>query len=188
MSYAADQPARRPETAAHAQAVAERVHRGSPEAATPHYRYQGLVTRSIAFAIDAGIINLVALLVAIGAGLILTVLDLSDSLSPALAAIGGVSFMVWTVAYFALFWSSTGQTPGKRVMEIKVIKADGGILTPWRALFRFGALILAAIPFFLGLLPILLNERRRGLQDMLAGTVVVDSPDVPEVRPGARPT
>ena len=72
-------------------------------------------------------------------------------------------------------------------MEIKVIKADGGILTPWRALFRFGALILAALPFFLGFLPILLNERRRGLQDMLAGTVVVDSPDVPEVRPGARP-
>ena len=161
--------------------MAARVHRGSPEAAAPTpIRYQGLVTRGIAFVLDAALINLVALVVGIAAALILSILSLPESLNPALGALGALSFVVWTVAYFTLFWASTGQTPGNRVMEIRVVTADGGMLKPRRALFRFGALVLAALPFFLGFLPILLNERRRGLQDMLARTVVVDAPDLPD--------
>ncbi len=161
--------------------MAARVHRGSPEAAAPTpIRYQGLVTRGIAFVLDAALINLVALVVGIGAALILSILSLPESLNPALGALGAFSFVVWTVAYFTLFWASTGQTPGNRVMEIRVVTADGGMLKPRRALFRFGALVLAALPFFLGFLPILLTERRRGLQDMLARTVVVDAPDLPD--------
>ena len=161
--------------------MAARVHRGSPEAAAPTpIRYQGLVTRGIAFVLDAALINLVALVVGIAAALILSILSLPESLNPALGALGALSFVVWTVAYFTLFWASTGQTPGNRVMEIRVVTADGGMLKPRRALFRFGALVLAALPFFLGFLPILLTERRRGLQDMLARTVVVDAPDLPD--------
>jgi uncharacterized RDD family membrane protein YckC len=182
VSYAADQPAG-PRTSTDVQSVAARVHRRAPEPATPPLRYQGLVTRGIAFALDAGLINLVALVVGVAAGLILSVLSLPDSTNTALTALGGTAFVVWTVGYFTLFWSSTGQTPGNRVMEIRVIATDGGGLRPRRALLRFGALILSALPFFLGFLPILLTERRRGLHDMLARTVVVDAPDVPEARP-----
>ena len=184
MSYAADQPAQAPETRREAQRVAARVHRSSPEAAvaTP-IRYQGLVTRAIAFALDAALINIVALVVAVGAALILSILSLPESLNPALGAFGAFSFVVWTVSYFTLFWASTGQTPGNRVMEIRVTTVDGGVLKPRRALFRFGALVLAAIPFFLGFLPILLNDRRRGLHDKLARTVVVDAPDLPDAPP-----
>lgn len=176
MSFAADRPA---DPRAEAQAVAARVHHGSREAAPTPLQYQGLVTRGIAFALDAGVINLVALVVAIGAALILSVLSLPESLDAALTALGGLAFVVWTVAYFTLFWSSTGQTPGNRVMEIRVTTADGGRLRPRRALFRFGALVLAALPLFLGFLPILVSERRRGLHDVLARTVVVDAPDEP---------
>ena len=180
MSYAADQPARSPGRDARAQSVAARVHRSTPEAPTTPLRYQGLVTRGIAFVLDAGLINLAALLVGIGSALILSVLSPPEDLNPALAALGGLAFVVWTVAYFTLFWSSTGQTPGNRVMEIRVTTVDGDALRPRRALLRFIALVLAALPFFLGFLPILLNERRRGLHDMIARTVVVDAPDVPE--------
>ncbi len=186
MSYAADQPARVDEPLLQAQKVAARVHRRAPEPAAPPLRYQGLVTRGIAFALDAGVINLIALVVGIGTALILSVLSPPESWDEELAALGGVAFVVWTVAYFTLFWSSTGQTPGNRVMEIRVIATDGGPIKPRRALLRFGALVLAVLPFFLGFLPILLTERRRGLQDMLARTVVVDSPDVPEARPSER--
>jgi uncharacterized RDD family membrane protein YckC len=38
-------------------------------------------------------------------------------------------------------------------------------------------LVLAVLPLFAGLLPILVDARRRGLHDMLAGTVVVAAPD-----------
>ena len=47
------------------------------------------------------------------------------------------------------------------------------MLTPRRALARFGALLLAALPLLAGFLPVLVDDRRRGLHDMLAGTVVV---------------
>jgi uncharacterized RDD family membrane protein YckC len=44
---------------------------------------------------------------------------------------------------------------------------------------RLAALVLAALPLFAGFVPILFDERRRGLQDMLAGTVVVLAPPRP---------
>lgn len=135
--------------------------------------YQGLVTRAIAFAVDAAIINLVGLLVGVGVGLALSILTIQDSLEVVLLACGGVAFVVWSVAYFVVFWSTTGQTPGDRVMQIRVCSDDGARLEPRRALLRFGALVLAALPLFAGFLPVLVDERRRGLHDMLAGTVVV---------------
>jgi len=68
-------------------------------------------------------------------------------------------------------------------MRIRVVLAkDGGRLRPGRALVRLGALVLAALPLFAGFLTILVDDRRRGLQDMIAGTVVVAAPE--EEQPG----
>jgi uncharacterized RDD family membrane protein YckC len=55
---------------------------------------------------------------------------------------------------------------------------DSGIIGPRRAALRFAGLVLAAIPLLAGFLPILFDERRRGLHDMLAGTVVVAAPEL----------
>jgi uncharacterized RDD family membrane protein YckC len=142
--------------------------------------YQGLVTRAIAFAVDAAIINLAAIAVAGGVALTLSVLDFPSSLDPALIALGGAAYALWSMGYFVTFWSSTGETPGNRLMRIRVCVADSGAPPhPLRALARLGALILAVIPLFAGLLPILVDDRRRGLHDMVAGTVVVALPDQP---------
>ena len=138
--------------------------------------YEGLVTRAIAFAVDAAIIDLIALVVGVGVGLALSILSVSNDLQVALLAFGGAAFLVWTVAYFAVFWSSTGQTPGNRLMHLQVCREDGAVLRPRRALLRFGALVLAALPLFTGFLTVLVDDRRRGLHDMLAGTVVVGVP------------
>jgi uncharacterized RDD family membrane protein YckC len=154
-----------------AQVVATRVH---GEAARPRVEYQGLITRGIAFVIDAAVVNLVAVVVAASTALIASALSLPDSLDKALVAGGAWLFLVWSAGYFVTFWSSTGQTPGNRLMQIRVVRAkDGAPLRPWRALLRLFGLMLAALPLFLGFLPILLNERRRGLQDTIAGSVVV---------------
>ena len=143
----------------------------TPVVAAP--AYQGLVTRTIAFAIDAAIIDLIALLVGVGVGLGLSILNVGDDTKVVLLAIGGVAFVIWSIAYFVTFWSTTGQTPGNRLMQIRVAQSDGSALKPRRALVRFGALLLAALPLLAGFLPILVDNRRRGLHDMLAGTVVV---------------
>ena len=160
-----------------ARPVAARVYESGREPAA-ELQYEGLVTRGIAFAIDAAVINLVAIVVAGGVALALSVLSVpQDSLDAVLLAAGGALFLGWSVGYFVTFWSTTGQTPGSRLMRISVRGADdGSVIRPRRAAIRFAGLFLAALPLLAGFLPILFDDRRRGVHDMLAGTVVVEGP------------
>jgi uncharacterized RDD family membrane protein YckC len=170
--------ARLPSAAGMARPVAE------ADLAAPEY--EGLVTRAIAFTIDCALIDVIALVVGVSVGLVLSALSIGHDLKVALLAGGSVLFVIWSVSYFAVFWSTTGQTPGNRLMRIRVVRGgDGRVLRPRQALLRFGALVLAAIPLFAGFLPILVDDRRRGLHDMLARTVVVGVPEL-EARHGPR--
>jgi uncharacterized RDD family membrane protein YckC len=137
--------------------------------------YVGLVTRAIAFALDAAIVNLVALLTAAVVLLALTIVSIWDDLDTVAAVIGSTLYVLWTVGYFVTFWSTTGQTPGARALRIRVLAGGGGRLRPRTALVRFAGLLLAALPLFAGFLLILVDDRRRGLQDVLARTVVVEA-------------
>jgi uncharacterized RDD family membrane protein YckC len=139
--------------------------------------YVGIVTRAIAFAIDALLIQFAAIAVAGTFALILSVVSPPDRFDPAIVVVGSVAYALWLVGYFVVFWSTTGQTPGNRLLEIRVCRAaDGELVGAGVALLRFGGLILAALPLFAGFLPILVDDRRRGVHDMLAGTVVRPCP------------
>jgi len=138
--------------------------------------YPGLVTRTIAFAMDAALLDIVAIVVGVGAALILSLLHLPAALKTILAAIGTLVYILWLVGYFVVFWSTTGQTPGSRMMQIKVQTPEGDTIHVRRAAVRCVGLFLAALPLFLGFVPILYEERRRGFHDRFAGTVVVDAP------------
>jgi uncharacterized RDD family membrane protein YckC len=70
--------------------------------------------------------------------------------------------------------------PAEPVARIRVRSASGARLRPRRALLRFAGLTLAALPLLAGFLLILVDDRRRGLQDMIAGTVVVEVGEGPE--------
>jgi uncharacterized RDD family membrane protein YckC len=147
-----------------------------PRAGVP---YPGLATRGISFALDAAIINLVAIIVGVGAGLILSLLHHLPSVVKAiLAAVGTAVYILWLIGYFVVFWSTTGQTPGARMMQIKVQTSDGDPIKPKRALIRWVGVLLAALPLFLGFLPVLYDEKRRAFQDRLAGTVVINAPAI----------
>jgi uncharacterized RDD family membrane protein YckC len=140
--------------------------------------YAGLVTRAIAFAIDVALIDLAAAFVAIVVGLGISALDVPDVVVTIAIAIGGVAYVAWFVGYFATFWSTTGQTPGARVMGVRVVCASGTEPVRLRAaVVRLAGMVLAAIPLFAGFLLILVDDRRRGLQDRLARTVVVYASD-----------
>jgi uncharacterized RDD family membrane protein YckC len=146
--------------------------------ATPVVRvvlgYAGLVTRAIAAAIDALLIDLAALFVAAVVALVLSIFPIAHDTKTLLAVIGGVLFAVWVIAYFVTFWSTTGQTPGDRVMHIQVLREDGQTLGPWHAALRLVGAVVGLI-FLLGYIPILLNDRRRALHDWMAGTVVIEA-------------
>lgn len=90
-----------------------------------------------------------------------------------------VLFLVFA-SYFIFFeWLWNGQTPGKRLLRLRVIREDGRPLTPWEAIARNLMRIGDAVPGFIipiysvGLIVIFLNNRDQRLGDIFAGTVVI---------------
>jgi uncharacterized RDD family membrane protein YckC len=158
------------------------VHVAAPAAP----RYTGLVTRAIALAIDAALINLVAFVVGAVIALCLSALPVGGDTEKVVAAISGVVYLIWWGAYFVSFWSTTGQTPGAHVMRFRVHDAGSDrILGLRRSSVRLVGLLLATIPLCAGFIPVLFDAKRRGLQDFLARTVVTDTDA--EVERVARP-
>ena len=90
-----------------------------------------------------------------------------------------VLFLLFT-GYFALFeWWWDGQTPGKRLMKLRVIREDGRPITLWEAIARNLLRIFDAIPGFvipiysIGLIVVFLSNRDQRVGDLFAGTVVI---------------
>lgn len=150
----------------------------APDTPADLTRYAGLVTRGVAFVLDAALIDLVAVVVAAAAALIVLLFHLPNEAQTILKVIGVVAYVLWAGGYFVGFWSATGQTPGDRVMQIRVVTSQGDRVRPGRGIVRCVGLVVAALPLFAGYLLIPFDRRRRGLQDRLAGTVVVDAPDL----------
>jgi uncharacterized RDD family membrane protein YckC len=149
---------------------AEKLVRRRARPARP--RDAGIVTRAIALATDAGL-TLVAYMAVVGVASL--VASLVGTLRPAWLA-GLLLTAAWAlivVSYFVVFWSTAGQTPGMRLLRIRVRRLDGSVVSVGRAVVRVVGLALAIIPLFAGFVPVLFSERRRGLPDYLAGTVVV---------------
>jgi uncharacterized RDD family membrane protein YckC len=90
-----------------------------------------------------------------------------------------ILFLIFA-GYFIFFeWLWNGQTPGKRLMKLRVIREDGRPITLWEAVARNLLRIFDAIPGFfipvysLGLISIFLSSRDQRFGDMFAGTVVI---------------
>jgi uncharacterized RDD family membrane protein YckC len=135
-------------------------------------RAAGLPSRTLAFGVDLLLAQVVFLILSALAGLIVA---LVGDLRPAwlFGTIAGAGWLLLVGAYFAFFWSLDGQTPGMRLVHLRVVDHFGEPPRLLRSLVRFAALIVAIIPMFAGLLPILFDSRRRGLQDFVARTYVV---------------
>jgi uncharacterized RDD family membrane protein YckC len=145
--------------------------------ASPAPLYAGLVTRTLAFAVDVAIVDVTALTVGGVVALGLSPFSLPATVQTVLLAAGAALAVAWTVGYFGWFWSVAGQTPGDRLLRLKVLRVETGRPpSASRAVLRVGALVLSAIPFCAGFLLILFDGRRRALHDRLVGTVVVYAP------------
>ena len=76
--------------------------------------------------------------------------------------------------YEALLTSSSWQgTIGKRVLRLKVVDEAGNRISFGRATGRFFAKILSSMFFCIGFIMIGFTDRKRGLHDMLANTLVM---------------
>lgn len=81
-------------------------------------------------------------------------------------------------AYAIYFWVNNGATPGKQMMRLKVVAADGGaLLTPGAAAVRYIGYIISAIPLGLGYLWVLWDPKREAWHDKIAATKVIKLDD-----------
>jgi uncharacterized RDD family membrane protein YckC len=135
----------------------------------------GLVTRALAAAIDFGLLSIVfwissAVLasiapVALGQG--------NAALTPLAAAALGALALTVGGAIFVAFWGLVGQTPGMRLLSIRLDTGGTSEIGIRRAIKRLLAIPLALLPAGLGFLAILVSPTRRGWHDRIAGTTVV---------------
>ncbi len=94
----------------------------------------------------------------------------------------------WIVAtiflfFFLLYWGYyslfeavwNGQTPGKRLLKIRVIKDSGRQITLFEALARNLLRVVDMLPSFylIGVISMLCNKEQKRLGDFVAGTIVV---------------
>lgn len=80
----------------------------------------------------------------------------------------------WSGLYFTFLTGFfRGRTPGKRLLNIRIVRLDGKPLGYWVSFERFGGYAASLFTGFEGFLRILWDPNRQGLEDKLAETVVV---------------
>ena len=97
------------------------------------------------------------------------------------STLGGLVSLVIGVAYYGwLEGSPSGQTVGKRLMGIRVYDfRQGGPIGTGRAIGRYFAKILSALPCLLGYFWMLWDGEKQTWHDKLVGSVVVPASDYP---------
>lgn len=155
--------------------------------------YAGIVTRAVALVIDAALVNLIAIITGAAVNLVADLFGVNINFDVGGALVAGFLWLLLVGGYFIIFWDVTGQTPGDRVLGIRVVSANGGNVSFWQAFKRFVGLALCVLTLGIGFLPVLVDKRRRGIHDMLGGTVVqwvdasVGLPPQSLLTPGAVP-
>ncbi|MBK8023057.1 MAG: RDD family protein [Chloroflexi bacterium] len=86
----------------------------------------------------------------------------------------GVGFFIGLLYAWFFLTRNNGQTPGKMLMRIRVIKVDGSPISDSEAVLRYIGYILNSV-LLIGWFLMLIDEKRQGWHDKLANTYVVVS-------------
>lgn len=134
-------------------------------------RYAGFWTRVAASLLDGIITGIIIILVSFIVGLLIGGVLKSTS---GAAATGNFLSIIIGWLYYALLESSPKQaTLGKQALGIYVTDLDGNQITFLKATLRYFAKILSTLILFIGYIMVAFTEKRQGLHDMIAGTLVL---------------
>jgi uncharacterized RDD family membrane protein YckC len=78
-------------------------------------------------------------------------------------------------AYEVYFLTAHGATPGKMALGLRVIRTDGGPISPMLALGRHFALFLSGFIFMIGYIMAAFDPEKRALHDRICETRVIYS-------------
>ncbi|MGZ5336244.1 MAG: RDD family protein [Solirubrobacterales bacterium] len=149
--------------------------------------YAGGATRLLALVLDLAILNGILLAIsALLSALINNVFDVGDGAKAVTIAFGLLAWLIAGAIYLAVFWSFAERTPGMTFFGLRIFDEVDGRVPPGQDLKRLIGFFLAAIPFGLGFLGVLTDDRRRGWQDRFARTVVLYAD--PDIDPGVDET
>jgi uncharacterized RDD family membrane protein YckC len=158
----------------------EKISIETPEQVALLFPLAGVGSRFLALALDT--------LIQTGAALALAMLSfiavsltgsgpfVTNSTRQWTLALSGIGVFLTQFAYFAVFeavWQ--GQTPGKRYVNLRVLKDNGASLSAFEAIGRNLMRIVDSLPgiYAVGVISVFLSGRNKRLGDYLAGTIVV---------------
>ncbi len=99
---------------------------------------------------------------------------------------GNLLSLLVNIAYFVGFWLWKGQTPGKMLLSIKLVRADASDVTISVALLRYLGYIVSGAVLFIGFIWIAFDGRKQGFHDKMAETYVVKIPEATITAPVTR--
>jgi uncharacterized RDD family membrane protein YckC len=150
---------------------ARRVFRKAPRERRPIFA--GAFSRMLALAIDAGVVYGSLLLVSAAIAALINAFASGDQhAGTVVLAFGFFAWSLIAITYLVVFWSGAGRTLGMSFVAIRMLSEDGERVRPGQAFHRAIWLGIAAFPFFLGFIGVLLEPERRGWPDRRAHTVV----------------
>lgn len=152
----------------------------TPERVPLHFALASIGNRFLACAIDHAIQLLAILLMVLAFLVMANYSSFGEQLTSApkwvLAVLILIVFLIVS-SYFAFFeWIWNGQTPGKRLLKLRVIREDGRPVTFWEAAVRnlLRSFDMMPAPFYsIGLISVFISLSDQRVGDMVAGTVVV---------------
>jgi uncharacterized RDD family membrane protein YckC len=152
----------------------------TPERVPLHFALASIGNRFLACALDHALQALTLLIVLVGFTVLANYSSLGDEFSNApkwvKALLIVLVFLIFS-GYFAFFeWIWNGQTPGKRILKLRVIREDGRPVTFWEATVRnlLRTFDMMPAPFYsIGLISVFISLSDQRVGDMVAGTVVV---------------
>ena len=148
-------------------------------------RYAGFFSRAAAYAIDRVIVFVIAFLIITVINYFLSLFlgdqwlagwDETTSTRTVITVLLysiGINLVV-SIFYNISFWILSGQTPGKRILGVRIMRTDGGRLKMSNAIWRQLGYYISSI-LYLGFIWILFDNKRQGFHDKLAGTIVTYS-------------
>jgi uncharacterized RDD family membrane protein YckC len=93
--------------------------------------------------------------------------------NPSLNPTAGIIQMVLTLAVTIMFWKISGQTPGKKALNLYVVDKNSlENISIFRAIIRYLSYFISMISIIGFFLPLFRNKRE-SLHDLISGTLVI---------------
>lgn len=145
----------------------------TPEAVNVAYPIAGIGTRFLAALIDSAIWLVAQIVIVLGSVFVFTRGGPGDTIGVILLLT--LSFILFWGYYIVFETLWRGQTPGKRLMKVRVIKTSGYPIGFVEAVIRNLVRIVDFLPAYygVGVLTMFISTQSRRLGDYAAGTIVV---------------